>query len=149
MRGALQKDPKYIRFVSSALFSPHFITVCDNKRSLKIRQMTGCAHLQMASRLSIENTCFQNAVKVFQKPHSFRRVSMRTCSKIASVLFMALDSAAGKSSRLQVLQITSPVSSHSERLLVLKQFGAVHHVMFNLASCCSRQRDCRDHYSQR
>lgn len=59
--------------------------------------MTNSARLQMAQRLIIENTCFKNAVKVF---HCLKRESMRTSSKIASALFIAVDSAAGKSSRL-------------------------------------------------
>lgn len=57
-------------------------------------------------------------VKVFQKPHCLKRESMRTSSKIASVLFIAADSAAGKSSRLQPRQSAHPVSCHSELLFV-------------------------------
>lgn len=112
LRWPLQRDPKYFWFVSLALFSPYFITIGDNKCFLKISQVTGSAQLQMARRPTMENTCFQNAVKVFQKPHCLKRECMRTFSEIASVFFIAADSAAGESSISQVLQSTHPVSCH-------------------------------------
>lgn len=123
--------------------------VRDNSHFQKISQTTAVLIFKWPhKRLTIGNTCFQNTVKVCQKPHWLKRESLRTSIKIASVLFI--------DTVLLLWAVDYSTTKHTSCELSLRtatslgeQSASVHHVMFNLASCCSRQRNCRDHCSQR
>lgn len=98
--GIVQRAAKHFLFVSSALFSAYFITICDNESFPKRKKSQQPDRLGSSLNVVKTHTCFQNAAKVFQKPHCLKGASPRTTSKIASVQFIAADNAAGKSSRL-------------------------------------------------